>query len=186
LQSAFPLTAETAAAPQADAETVELPRCTPDFRKRFYGDATPARWADVQRQLIDSLSPPGATFDHETRVRAGSLVRLDTKMRQVIAEGVRDPDKAIVVLLTKLSDVSDDSAPGAVQARREQDEVRHDATDLAKAMVWLNKQPKIAAAIDRDLEAKGLKAGGSEWAAGAYTTAYNGRAVAAWREHLAQ
>jgi hypothetical protein len=61
----------------------------------------------------------GARLRRGVIVTAGSVERLEVKCREVIQEGVDDPDKAIVVLLTKLADSTDIAAQRREEVREE-------------------------------------------------------------------
>lgn len=134
-----------------------LPAAAREFGKVFYRDrgASRERQEDVHRQLVATLNG-GARLKRGVKVPAGSVARLEAKCREVIAEGVKDPDKAIVVLLTKLSDVSDDSPTERAAAELKQTE-RRDEVDtkqrLADAFAWLAEHTDVAAAIDQELDA---------------------------------
>jgi hypothetical protein len=93
-------------------------------------------------------------------VRAHSIERLERRCAEVLREGMKDPDKAIVVLLAKLSDTSDLSAERQRRELEERaDEERTEAHDVAAAEAWLVDRPDVAAAIDVQLDAEGLVAG---------------------------
>jgi hypothetical protein len=98
--------------------------------------------------------------DDETRIRAGSPERLAIKIREVLDDGVRHADRAIVVLLKKLGDTSDGSAPGVTLAAETVAEERRDAQetgeDLERASAWLAEHPDVEGSIDARLEQDGL------------------------------
>jgi hypothetical protein len=75
---------------------------------RFYRGATPARIAEVEGQLADALSARGARVRKGEYVKARSRAHLDRCIEETIAQGVKDPDKAIVVVLRKLGDPEKD------------------------------------------------------------------------------
>jgi hypothetical protein len=75
---------------------------------RFYGTSTPARIAEVEGQLADALSARGARVRKGEYVKARSRDHLDRCIEETIAQGVKDPDKAIVVVLRKLGDPEKD------------------------------------------------------------------------------
>jgi hypothetical protein len=89
-----------------------------DFGRMFYSAAPAARRQDVYRQLMATLNG-GARLRRGVIVTAGSVERLELKCREVIQEGVDDPDKAIVVLLTKLADSTDIAAQRREEVREE-------------------------------------------------------------------
>lgn len=169
--------APSAAAPPAGADDSQLPQSARALLER----CSPAKRADVERQLRDSLLD-GAKLDRRTRVRAGSTARLEAKCREVLEEGVRDWDKAIVVLLRKLADTSDGSAPGLQLAVRAQRDERIAASELAKASTWIGERPELAESIDSELAADGLKADAGFEVSAAYRMARGSKVVAAWRD----
>jgi hypothetical protein len=169
--------APPAAAPPADADDSQLPQSARALLER----CSPAKRADVERQLLDSLQA-GAKLDRRTRVRAGSTARLEAKCREVLDEGVRDWDKAIVVLLRKLADTSDGSAPGVQLAASAQHDERIAARELATASTWIGERPELVKSIDSELSAAGLKPDAGYELSAAYRMARNSKVVAAWRE----
>lgn len=91
-----------------------------DFLDRFY-PVKGRRRSDVERQLrilVDGNTVPDA---HRQPVRAHSVARLAAACATVLAESheLRDLDKAIVVLLTKLGDTTDVSADRIAAERAE-------------------------------------------------------------------
>lgn len=99
----------------------------------------------MRRQLRALLSTAGTPHprDPAARVRAYSLERLDRACLDVVHEGVRDPDKAIAVLLIKLADTTDVSDQRAADSKRE---LEADDTqrkrDVADARLWLADNPR--------------------------------------------
>ena len=85
-----------------------LPAAVLEFCRRFYSNASSDRKRQILSQLRDTLEPAGAAFEGG-RLRAPSRMRLSKKCEEVMREGVRIPDRAIVVLFKKLADVTDDS-----------------------------------------------------------------------------
>lgn len=122
-----------------------------EFIARFYGAATSQRRTDVKQQLMLTLTADGAKFKRGT-ARAGSLERLAAKCREVLQEGVRDPDKAIVVLLTKLNDSTDVTAV-AVAAEHHQHASDNAARtrELFDACSWIDEHPDVAEAVAAQL-----------------------------------
>jgi hypothetical protein len=145
-----------ASAPPADAPAVrELPRDAAAFLNRFYRDPGTRR-TDVAQQILATLNG-GAKLDKDTRVRAGSVDRLEAKCREVISEGVRSRDKAIVVLLKKLDDMSDVTETAArVESHERAEEERATTDDLAHADAWLRDHARVALAIDQQLAVDGF------------------------------
>lgn len=149
--------ADTASAPLASLTDAlkQLPKGALDFLSTFYGReiAGTDRRTDVARQLLATLAD-GAEYRGQ-RVLAYSRDRLVAKCRAVIREGVRDPDKAIAVLLLKLGDTSDGTAPGAEAGVATAAEIvadeRDAVRDIASASTWLEDHPEIEAAIDEQL-----------------------------------
>lgn len=135
-----------------------LPPAAAEFGRVFYGAASPSRKREVTQQLLATLNG-GATFRRGVKVAAGSVARLEAKCREVIAEGVKDPDKAIVVLLKKLADVGNAQDSPTERAQRaaaaeEDHDNRVGAERLSLALAWLEANPDRAAAIDADVEAQ--------------------------------
>lgn len=134
--------------------SVSLPPAAVEFGRTFYRTAPRDRQRDVKRQLRATLNG-GARLKGE-RVLAGSPARLEAKCREVMAEGVKNPDRAIVVLLTKLGDVSDDSPTDRAAAATELDTKLAEgegAHRLALALAWLEHNADVAAEIDRLVDA---------------------------------
>lgn len=131
--------------PHRDAIAAWLDAYYDDDRRRL----------DVARQLVATLDHRGAKLSRGLAVRAFSVARLALKCDEVRREGVHKRDSAIVVLLKKLGDTSDGSAPGQQQAETERREATNDenaaAEELRAAVVWLDEHPEINASIDRQL-----------------------------------
>lgn len=180
----------TAAAPPAGAGPFELLKNLPSIVRRFaeihYADASEQRQADIVRQVLDSLTPNGARFDKHTQVRAGSIDRLAARCRDVIDEGVRVPDRAMRVLLLKLADTSDGSAPGVAVARADAVEQQRDeaqtAAELERAEAWLETQPDVAAAIEQQLQREFANDTSSEAMRLGRRIAFTSRLSRAWRD----
>lgn len=130
--------------------TAELPPEATRFLDTFYAGSSLERYREVHAQLVAMLSPTGARWKH-SRVRT-TPERQAQKCLEVIADGVRNSDKALPVLFTKLADTSD-VTDAAVHAEREriEHEDRIAAADLAHANAWLADQPDVSAAIDAQL-----------------------------------
>jgi hypothetical protein len=134
----------------------KLPGAAADFGRAFYASAPPSRKRDVKQQLLATLNG-GAQLRAGVKVRAGSVERLELKCREVIAEGVDDADKAIVVLLTKLADVSDDSPTERAAAELKRDEKIDEAEAQRRfelAMAWIRETPGLDLEIDEEVKAK--------------------------------
>jgi hypothetical protein len=174
---------KTRAAPPADAgnATAEPHRDTTRFLDTYY-PTHDRRRGDVERQMAATLTV-GAKLDRNTLIRAGSVDRLAAKCRETIDEGVRDADKAIVVLLRKLADTSDGSAPGVTAAKADADEQRRDeqttAADEATAERWLNDHLTVAASIEEQLNRDGL-AGEDDFTRMSRRVARRALVLAAW------
>lgn len=105
---------------------VVLPHAAVRFGKTFYprGTATDARRTDVFEQLTAVLTKPGLAFNggiiHVTPARLSAACLAVLKSHE--KGPLENPDSAIVYLLTKLSDVSQDSPTekAAVEARVEE------------------------------------------------------------------
>jgi hypothetical protein len=174
---------KTRSAPPADAgnATADPHRDTTRFLDTYY-PTHDRRRGDVERQMAATLTV-GAKLDRNTLIRAGSVDRLAAKCRETIDEGVRDADKAIVVLLRKLADTSDGSAPGVTVAKADADEQRRDeqttAADEAAAERWLNDHLAVAASIEEQLNRDGL-AGDDDFTRMSRRVARRTLVIAAW------
>jgi hypothetical protein len=143
-------------APLADA-IAALPARVQDFLEKFYPEATASdtRRRDVVRQLTAMLGA-GVRLTRDGAIIRATADRLEAKCNRVMHEGVRVADRAIVILLRKLADVSDVTPPGIVadqQRNAETREVERDrAQRLAAAETWLAAHRDIAASIDEALD----------------------------------
>ncbi|NUO62452.1 MAG: hypothetical protein HOQ26_08020, partial [Gemmatimonadaceae bacterium] len=139
-----------------DLRFADLPQGARDFIGTFYarGKATRERRKDVADQLLRTMNG-GAPLRRGVAVQAKSKERLERKCREVIADGVRNPDGAIVVLLKKLADVSDmgpnGEGPGAQlrveAAREEQAEAETDAAVRGWRRLHAEEAQRIAADV---------------------------------------
>jgi hypothetical protein len=129
-----------------------LPAAAVEFARAFYRAAPTDRKQDVYRQLMATLNG-GARLRRGVIVTAGSVERLEVKCREVIQEGVDDPDKAIVVLLTKLADSTDIASQRREEVREEIVESdRIGADRRAAAAAFANNHPeKLGELRDRAL-----------------------------------
>lgn len=132
----------------------QLPPAAREFGKHFYRDrgAPRQRQEQIHAQLLATLNG-GAKLRKGMKVRAQSIEHLERRCREVIAEGVKDPDKAIVVLLTKLADVGNatDSPTEKAAAVERREEVRDEADAarrFALAVAWLEENREEQRAID--------------------------------------
>ena len=148
--------APAGAAPLASA-LAQLPGDAIKFLARFYprGRATRDRRTDVAEQVVATLALGTPLRDGEI-VRAYTPERLAAKCREVMREGVRDPDLAIVVLLSKLADTSDGSAPGVAEARAVQRTEQEAAGDLECALGWIADHPEIDGTVQAELRRMGF------------------------------
>jgi hypothetical protein len=137
-----------------------LPADAIAFLREFYprSRTEKTRREDVARQIV-------ATLNGGTPLRRGQIVyaytaeRLAARCRDVIREGVTDPDKAIVVLLLKLGDTTDVTEQAARAAAEQRQAEEYDtAAELIAAEDWLAEQPLIEASIDAELERQGCAA----------------------------
>lgn len=140
------------AAPPAAAPSRRVAELGDDvvaFCTRFYGGAPRERKDEIVEQLFGTLNG-GASLRRGVLVTAGSLERLQAKCREVVAEGVKNPDRAIVVLLKKLGDVSQESPTEQLRVEQRAQEER-DAADYAArraaADAWLEAHPTEAATL---------------------------------------
>lgn len=132
----------------------QLPAGAREFGTHFYRAAPRDRQIDVMQQLLATLNG-GAKLRKGVKVTAGSPGRLELKCREVIAEGVDDHDRAIVVLLTKLGDVSDNSPTERAAADVKLEEKRDEAETQRRfecAMAWLRENPEAQLEIDEALK----------------------------------
>jgi hypothetical protein len=151
------------AAPPASASArsalPELPPAALEFGKTFYAGADAARRADVLAQLHATLADGATLNGNAKRIRAQSPARLEAKCREVMAAPPKKRDAAIVILLLKLADTSDGSAPGHVAeataaVSRTKDE-RTGAQRTAAAEAWLVDRPDVEAEITAQLRQDG-------------------------------
>ena len=138
------------------SEKDSLPAGALEFGRTFYRSAPRARRLEVKQQLLATLNG-GAKLRRGVKVRAQSPEHLDRRCREVMAEGVKDPDKAIVVLLTKLADVgnaqdSPTEKASAAEKRAEKRDEAEAAQRLAHATAWLADNPDVAAAIAKSID----------------------------------
>lgn len=123
------------------------------FVHRFYPpETTPAeRLTDIERQLVGVL---GAGTSFNGGLLRTTIARLEVKCAEVSTERIRDRDKAIVVLLTKLND-STDVTTAAVVAEQQQraTESRDTSQELVEAERWLAQQPFVAQRIEQQIAA---------------------------------
>jgi len=118
------------------------------FLEMFYADAKPERRAYVRRELAAALSPQGARVRGNDFARAKDRGHLDRCIRQTMAENIRIPDRASVVLLKKLQDEEKDERgryPGEANVDREKAVLaKDDAYDRARraaANAWSKEHP---------------------------------------------
>jgi hypothetical protein len=124
------------------------------FLARYYATATPDRRLDVHRQL-DALLGPGTPDPRDpARLITATAGELATACGEVMAgPALRDPDRAVVVLLAKLGDRSRRiERSAAADAATAAGETRSTAADVAAAERWLSDSPATAAVLDRDLD----------------------------------
>jgi hypothetical protein len=158
-RGAAPTSDSTASAPPARAlDPSDLPREAIAFVVRFYPRGSdPKRRRDVVTQLLATLGD-GARYQ-QSLVRAQNPGRLAAKCRDVLREGVRDPNAAIVVLLAKLADSTDyTDAQRQVEHVERESEQKQTMHDLLAAEQWLTDQPDISTSIDEQLERDGFPA----------------------------
>lgn len=149
-----PTTNDQRAVPTAGRE--KLPPAALEFGRKFYRSAPRARQREIRQQLLATLNG-GAKLRRGVKVRAQSVEHLERRCREVVAEGVKNHDKAIVVLLTKLADVgnaqdSPTEKAAAVAKREEQRDGVDAAQRLAHATAWIADNPDVAAAIAKSID----------------------------------
>jgi hypothetical protein len=118
------------------------------FLDRFYRDATPARRAEVEAQIYASLSPAGARLRGNDHVLAKNRAHLERCIARTMAETIRIPDRAIVVLLKKLQDEEKNERgryPGEANVDRDKaviaKENAYDRARRAAANDWSKDNP---------------------------------------------
>jgi hypothetical protein len=111
---------------ERDSDSPETETVTSDsdrrFLEMFYAGAKPERLARVREELGAALSPQGARLRGNDFVRAKDRAHLDRCIARTMAEKIRIPDRAIVVLLKKLQDEEKDDLgryPGEVNVDRQ-------------------------------------------------------------------
>ena len=123
-----------------------------DFFDRFYAQADPARQHDVADQL-HRLTGGFAVEDADgNAAKAYTPGRLDAKCRDVVT--VRDPDKAILVLLRKLGDTSDGVVDDLYERERQAlaDDARAGAERIRLADQWAAENPDRATELHARIE----------------------------------
>lgn len=113
------------------------------FLSDNYGGAGGKRLGDVSGQLR-ALAAGDVVMYRGQAIRAYGLDRLIRKVREVLDSPPKNRDRAIAVLLTKLGDTSDGSAPGERQAAALKTEIDRDEAINA----WM-RDPAHFADVDR-------------------------------------
>lgn len=181
-RSGADLDPERATAPPAPPASGEARHDVERFLATFYRAADDRRRTDVARQILETLTPAGAKLRRGEHVHAGSVERLVAKLRETVAEGVKDPDKAITVLLIKLGDTSDVSAQHAADVKRDEQEAEAEQRqNLGHALAWLADHRDVEAAIDRELAVIAASIDGNLGDV-ARRFERHARVLAAWRE----
>jgi hypothetical protein len=132
------------------------------FLETFYRDATPERRKEILSQLAAALSPEGARVRKGETVNARSQAHLDRCLTDTIRQGVRDPDKAIVVALKKLIDPELDSRGQTVTEAASNQQKRDDklwdlyhAEKTTAGRAWATSNPaewtEIETKVDKRL-----------------------------------
>jgi len=146
-----------ASAPEKAAEPASsLSLLVDRFLETFYGSATPERREAVKQQLRDTLGKEGARIRRGEVVKARDSAHLASCLKDTIRSGVKDPDKAIVVVLKKLCDPELDSQgrtnTEATSQRTKSTERRerqyHDAK-VAAAAAWSKENPDKLAELEQ-------------------------------------
>lgn len=133
--------------------------------EHFYGSATEARRIEVEGQLDALLSSAGCPHGrkgHRRQIRA-TETSLAAALRATLTEGVRNSDRAIVVVLLKceegpanlgLDDKGRTPTDAAKEdgARQRAAEERDGEARRAAALAWLDEHPEEAAEIARQAE----------------------------------
>lgn len=173
--------ATSTAAPRADALKAELPPDAQQLLDTFYHRATLERYRDVNRQLHAILGSVGALHERQ-RIRA-TPERLAAKCREVLTDGVKDDDKAIVVLLVKLADSTDVTER---ESREQQESAAREevstAEDEAHAEAWLADHPAIAAEIQSEVTALIPAPADDPFTAVTHRMARRGLLLGRWRD----
>jgi hypothetical protein len=103
-----------------DPLSADPPPSLREFLLRYYATASAERRADVERQLLQVLSPQGCVVSKASKARAyASRATLEAALLACLAPGaVRVPDRAIVILLKKLvSGPANELLPPGLQGR---------------------------------------------------------------------
>jgi uncharacterized protein YdaU (DUF1376 family) len=125
------------------------------FLGRFYSAATEERRQSVLAELARALSPEGVRVRGKTLL-ARSREHLDACLAETVKQGVKDPDKAIVVALLKLQDPPVDNRGHTVTeaaSDRARAQERHERTyrneKFSAAKAWAAENPDESADLDR-------------------------------------
>lgn len=148
--------ATTTPTPAEAITFADLPADVVEFGATYYGRAPADRRRKIANQLLRLARGLDVRFK-KALVSAGSLERLARKCRDVLdGSDVRDHDKAIAVLLTKLADSTDltDGARQRDEAQRA-DENQRTADEMQLAEAWLFDHPGVEASIDEELIRQG-------------------------------
>ena len=148
--------ADARAREEAPEPAAALPRLVDRFLETFYRSATPERREEVKQQLRDSLGDEGAKIRRGEFVKARNSGHLARCLQATIRAEIKNPDKAIVVLLKKLCDPELDSQgrtnTEAVSERTKLIERRerqyHDAL-AAAAAAWSKENPAEATELEQ-------------------------------------
>jgi hypothetical protein len=138
---------------ETDTETSDSDR---RFLETFYAGATPERRAKVLSELAAALSPKGVRVRGNDFARAKDRAHLDRCIARTIADEIRIPDRAIVVLMKKLQDEEKDDRgryPGEANVERDKaviaKENAYDRARRAAANDWSKDNPDELARLQK-------------------------------------
>jgi hypothetical protein len=124
--------------------------------RAFYAGATPERRAKVLSELAAALSPKGVRVRGNDFARAKDRAHLDRCIARTIADEIRIPDRAIVVLMKKLQDEEKDDRgryPGEANVERDKaviaKENAYDRARRAAANDWSKDNPDELARLQK-------------------------------------
>lgn len=133
-----------------------LPLLVDRFLETFYRSATPERREEIKQQLRATLGEEGARIRRGEFVKARNSAHLASCISDTIRAEIKNPDKAIVIVLKKLCDPELDSQRRTVtEAASERDKLTerrermyHDAK-VAAGKAWSKEHPDEAAQLEQ-------------------------------------
>lgn len=135
--------------------TAAAPEIARFVHRHYPPETTPAaRLADVGQQLVALL---GSGVPFNGGLLRTTFARLEAKCTEVNRERIRDRDKAIVVLLTKLADSTDVTAAAVAEEQQQRaSETRSTQEEILAAKAWLETRPSLGEFIARQLARDGF------------------------------